>query len=443
MDVLTYRCLRFIYVTRKWLVQQFTPAGLGVLGGGIGSAIASLGSTRSMCHILFFFAFALLILATIGSRLIQFRFKATRLLPRFGTVGEPFPYQVVIQNLSPQPQKGLKLVETFAAPFPSFREFIQIKRRYPVGNQWRPHWRRYLVEQQWAKAHLQDLPPLSTKGKTKAMVEILPLRRGSLHLETITLACPDPLGLIYKHHTYDVGQSLCILPQRYQLLPLNLSQASQYQSGETLRTSAVGEALEFRSLRDYRAGDPTNKIHWKSWAKVGRPIVKEQQDETAIHNALILDTFQLEPHSPLFEEAIAVAISFLMQEQPEASLLDVIYAAADPRLVTVGKGLRQRAQIIETVATLNPNPHRELECLNPILQSRLSRLSGCFCILLGFDDTRYAFLKMLSQYGIPIKAICLSDLSLHMDPQFQEYFGPQCQLHSGTISNLQQELLAL
>jgi len=443
MDLFTYRCLRLIYIARTWLVQQFTPAGLGVLIGGGGSAIASLGSTRSLCHVLFFFALALLILATIGSRLIQFRFEATRILPRFGTVGEPLPYQVVIQNLSPQPQKGLKLVETFATPFPSFREFIQIKRRYLVGSQWWPHWRRYLAQQQWATAHLQDLPTLSTKAKTKAMVEILPLRRGSLHLEIITLACPDPLGLIYKRHTYYVGQSICILPQRYQLSPLHLSQASRYQSGDTLRASAVGEAFEFRSLRDYRAGDPTHKIHWKSWAKVGRPIVKEQQNETSIHHALILDTFQPELYSTPFEEAIAVAISFLMQEQPEASLLDVIYAASDPRLVTVGKGLRQRAQIIETVATLNPNQHRELKCLNPIIQSRLSRLSGCFCILLGFDDTRYAFLKMLSQYGIPIKAICLSDLSLHLDPQFQEYFGPQCQLHSGAISHLQQELLAL
>ena len=236
------------------------------------------------------------------------------------------------------------------------------------------------------------------------------------------MLAPDPLGLIYKRHTYDVGQSICILPQRYQLSPLNLSQASQYQSGETLRTTAVGEALEFRSLRDYRAGDPTNKIHWKSWAKVGRPIVKEQQNETSIHHALILDTFQPELYSTPFEEAIAVAISFLMQEQPEASLLDVVYAASDPRLVTVGKGLRQRAQVIETVATLTPNPHRKLECLNPIIQSRLSRLSGCFCIFLGFDDTRYAFLKMLSQYGIPIKAICLSDLSLHMDPPVSGIF---------------------
>lgn len=443
MDLFTYRCLRFIYVARKWLAQQFTPAGLGVLGGGIGAAFISLGSARSMCHVIFFFALALLMLATIGSRLIQFRFKATRILPRFGTVGEPLPYQVVIQNLSPHPQKGLKLVETFATPFPSFREFIQIKRRYPIGRQWGSHWRRYLAEQQWATAYLQDLPTLATKGKTKAMVEILPLRRGSLHLGTITLACSDPLGLIYKRHTYNVDQSICILPQRYQLSPLNLSQASRFQSGETLRASAVGEALEFRSLRDYRAGDPTNKIHWKSWAKVGRPIVKEQQNETSIHHALILDTFQPERYSPPFEEAIAVAISVLMQEQPEAFLLDVIYAASDPRLVTVGKGLRQRSQIIETVATLTPNPHRELDCLNPIIQSRLPRLSGCFCILLGFDDSRYAFLKILSQYGIPIKAICLSDLSLHLDPQFQEYFGPQCQLYSGAISNLQQELLAL
>lgn len=133
MDRFTYRCLRLIYVTRKWLVQQFTPAGLGVLAGGIGSALVSLGSTRSMCHVLFFFALALLILGTIGSRLIQFRFKATRLLPRFGTVGEPLPYQVVIQNLSPQPQKGLKLVETFATPSLASRSLFRLNVAIPLA----------------------------------------------------------------------------------------------------------------------------------------------------------------------------------------------------------------------------------------------------------------------------------------------------------------------
>ena len=55
--------------------------------------------------------------------------------------------------------------------------------------------------------------------------------------------------------------------------------------------SSVGESEEFVSLRDYRRGDPMRHIHWKSWAKTGKPIVKEFQDEFFVRHALILDTF--------------------------------------------------------------------------------------------------------------------------------------------------------
>jgi Protein of unknown function DUF58 len=443
MNHFTYRCLRLIHVSRQWLFRQFTPTGLGVLLGLVITAIAGLGSTQSMAHLLFFFSLVLLGLAALGSRFIQYSFKATRILPRFGTVGEPLQYQVVIQNLTPQAQQGLKLMEIVSEVFPSFWAFMSIKTRYPVGNQWHRQWRRFLGRQRWAIAHPQTLPILPAQIKTKVTAELLPLRRGRLSLDAITLACPDPLGLMYKRQRYEFPQSVCILPKRYQLPPLNLSNAKRHQTGENTLASSIGEALEFRSLRDYRPGDPTNKIHWKSWAKVGRPIVKEQQQECSIHHALILDTFQTDTQSKIFEKAIAVAISFLTQPQPEESLLDVIFSDQQARCVTVGRGLRQRAQILETVATLEPSTAQPLDVLSPIIQARSPRLSGCFCILITLDETRYAFLRMLAQYGIPIKAIFLyAPNKMQLDSLGYD-LAPQCHVQLISIDNMQQDLLLI
>jgi hypothetical protein len=443
MNHFTYRYLWLFYVSRQWLLRQFTPAGLGVLACLVIAAIAGLGSTQSMCHLLFFFALALLGLAALGSRFIQYGFKATRLLPRFGTVGETLQYQVIVQNLTPQAQQGLKLMEIFPEVFPSFREFTKVKANYPVGRQWRWQWRRYVGRQRWAIAYPQVLPILSAQIKTKITAQVLPLRRGRLSLESITIACPDPLGLIYKRQRYEFPQSVCILPKRYQLPPLNLSNAKRHQLGEHTLVSSMGEALEFRSLRDYRPGDPTNKIHWKSWAKVGRPIVKEQQQESAVHHALILDTFQADARSEIFEEAIAVAISFLTQTQPEESLLDVIFADQKARCVTVGKGLKQRGQILETVATLTPNLNRKLDILSPILQARLPRLSGCFCIFINVDETRCALLKMLAQYGLSVKAIFLYESNTLQPEHLSNDLTPRCRTRFVSIDNMQQDLLLI
>lgn len=443
MDHLMYRWRWLLYMSTQWLFQQLTPAGLGILASLIIAAIACCGSTDSMIHLLFFFALALLILAGVGSRFIQYSFRATRILPRFGTVGEPLQYQVILHNLTPYAQRGLKLGEKLTNPFPSFRDFTAIKTRHHWDRTWRQQWRNHVERQRVAIAHLQDIPPLKPETKTKVNGELLPLQRGRLDLETVTLACPDPLGLIYKRQTYDYPQSVCILPQRYHLPPLNLSNVKRYQLGDHTLASSIGEALEFRSLRDYRPGDPTNKIHWKSWAKVGRPIVKEQQEESAVHHALILDTFHTDTYSEIFEAAIAVAVSFLTQEKPEEAKLDVIVATPEVRCVTVGRGLRQRAQILETIATLAPCRDRPLDILTPMVQTRLPRLSGCFCILMNLDETRYAFLRMLAQSGISSKAIILCDPKTDLDEDLCDSLAPHCHAYLVSVNDMQQDLLQL
>ena len=414
--------------------------GLGVLANFVVSAIASLGSLKSMCHLVAIFSLVLLVLATIGSRLIRYRFKAARSLPSFGTVGEPLQYRIVLQNLTPEDQKGLKLMEDFST-FPRLREFVRIKRRSKVGMRWVRQWRQYVAQQQWAIATPQDLPVLSAQTKTKAVGDITPLRRGQLKLKSVTLACADPLGLIYTRYAYELPQSVCILPQCYQLPEIDLASSTQYRAGEFAIASSMGEALEFRSLRDYRPGDPTNKIHWKSWAKVGRPIVKEQQDEAIVHHALILDTFLQEPDSAVFEAAVAVAVSFLTQEQTEESLLDVIFKAEEAHCLTMGKSLRQRAQALEHLATITPCPDLTFDALTPIVQTRFPHLSGCICILTGLDEPRRSFLKLLAQYDLSMKIIALYDGKIRPDESLVDFLPPNCSAHVISISQIQQDLM--
>ncbi len=438
MNFLTYRYLRVWHRIWNALLNQFTSAGLGVLVGLGIAGVAALGSTQSLSPMLICFGVALLGSAQLSRRFIQYEIRAVRTLPRFGTVGESFQYAVTLHNLTAQAQSGLQLVETFPDGFPSFHEFSRIKAQYSGGSRWILEWRDSVARQRWAIAVPQDLPVLAAETKTKARAEVIPLRRGRLSFEALAFNCPDPLGLTYKRWIHRIPQSVCILPRRYHLPPLNLPSTKRYQRGETSLVSSIGEALEFRSLRDYRPGDPTRKIHWKSWAKVGRPIVKEQQDETAAHHGLLLDTFQSDTQTEYFEAALAIAISFLTKEHPEEVLLDVMYAAPTARCVTVGRGLRHRGQILETLATLAPCQAQNLHQLTPILDHH-SRLSGLFCIFTGFDEARSAFLNRLVQSGISTKAIVLYDHLL--PPEKSSYFlGPQCCIHWVSLNSMQQDL---
>ncbi|MCK7478688.1 MAG: DUF58 domain-containing protein [Candidatus Moduliflexus flocculans] len=82
------------------------------------------------------------------------------------------------------------------------------------------------------------------------------------------------------------------------------------------------------SLRDYRQGDPLRHIHWRSWAKTGKPIVREFEDEFFVRHALVLDTFTDHPQSAVFEEAVAVAASFACTLNTQDSLLDLMFCGS-------------------------------------------------------------------------------------------------------------------
>src|SRR5206468_1409519 len=77
--------------------------------------------------------------------------------------------------------------------------------------------------------------------------------------------------------TIPLPGALVVLPKRYAVPDLALPGVRKYQRGGVALAGAVGDSEEFVSLRDYRPGDPLRRVHWRSAARVGRPVVKEYQ----------------------------------------------------------------------------------------------------------------------------------------------------------------------
>src|SRR5262249_47616439 len=146
--------------------------------------------------------------------------------------------------------------------------------------------------------------------------------------------------------------SLLVLPKRYIIPPIALPGAMKYQQGGVALASAVGQSEEFMALREYRRGDPLRHIHWKSWARAGRPVVKEFQDEFFVRHALILDTFTTSARAEVFEEAVAVAASFACSLRSQESLLDLMFVGPQAFCFTTGRGLAHTDQMLEILAAV-------------------------------------------------------------------------------------------
>jgi len=234
------------------------------------------------------------------------------------------------------------------------------------------------------------------------------LRRGVLHLTGMTVACPDPFGLFRSLRMMPGQQSVLILPKRYPMPAFDLPGSMKYQLGGVSMASSVGESEEFVALREYRPGDPLRRMHWKSFAKLGKPIVKEYQDEFFVRHALVLDTFGGPPDEELFEEAVSVAASLAYTIQNQDSLLDLMFVGPQAYCFTSGRGVGHMDQVLEVLASVRLCQEQEFEALEGLVLNHATDLSGCLCVFLRWDEPRQRLIRALLSRGVPLRVFVVT-----------------------------------
>jgi len=391
-----------------WACRRFTLPGLCVLGGFFVASLIGLDIENTVTYQSFALLLALLLQAFVCSFFFRAKFSATRRLPRFGTAGQPLQYSVRLKNLTGKTQSGLTLLENLVDPRPAFSEWMAFQ--IAEGRRVRPFrvsQRRRQNPFRLANLKEAEVPPLPANGEEEVRVEILPLRRGILHFTGLTVARPDPLGIFRSFSRAPSTQTVLILPKRYPLPPIALPGALRYQEGGVALAANIGRSEEFVALREYRHGDPLRNIHWRSWAKVGKPIVKEVEDEFFVRHALVLDTFDEEPNSETLEEAVSVAASFACTILTQESLLDLLFVGNQSYCFTAGRGLAHAEQMLEILASVKNCADKQFETLEHLVIGHISAVSGCICVLQHWDDARRQFVDKLKTLGVPLMVLVI------------------------------------
>jgi uncharacterized protein (DUF58 family) len=386
-----------------WARRRFTVAGLCIAAGFIVSGAVGVDIENTVTYQSFALLLGFLLLAFAGSFFFRAKFSVTRILPRVGTAGQPLHYRVQIKNLTAKNQAGLTLLENIADPRPAFEEWLAFQ--LAEGRRVRP----FRVSQRRRKnpfraANLKEgeIPPLPANGEVEARLEIMPLRRGVLRFTGVTIARPDPLGIFRSFIRIAAPQTVLILPKRYPLASIALPGALRYQEGGVALAANVGRSEEFVALREYRHGDPLRHIHWRSWAKVGKPIVKEFEDEFFVRHALVLDTFDEEPNSEVLEEAVSVAASFACTILTQESLLDLLFVGNQSYCFTSGRGLAHADQMLEILASVKNCADKKFETLEHLVLNHIGVVSGCICVLQRWDEARQNLVKKMRAVGVPL-----------------------------------------
>jgi len=410
-----YWSYRIVSGTRYRAGRRLTRAGWMVVIALVASMMMGTDTDNTVVYQALPILIFMLVTAAVFSFFFRARFAATRLLPRFGTVGQPLYYRAMIKNLSGKVQSDLVYLENISDPRPSYNEW----RAAAIADNRKI--RPFRVSARRAKRHRlasikeSPVPAMAPKGEVEVRVELEPLKRGVLKFGGVTLARPDPFGLFRGFAKVPLAQTVLILPKRYPLPRIAMPGAMKYQEGGVAMASNIGRSEEFVSLREYRRGDPYRHIHWRSWAKTGKPIVKEFEDEFFVRHALVLDTFIDDPRSEAFEEAVSVAASFACTLITQESLLDLLFVGPQAFSFTAGRGLAHADQMLEILASVRVCTDKTFGKLEHLVVQHAASVSGCICVLLAWDEERRRLVEKLAGLGVPTLVLLVVESGMKPD----------------------------
>lgn len=360
--------------------------------------------------------FAVLGVCLIWAFLRRARVSVTRELPRLATAREPMHYRVRVKNRGRGKLAGAKLLDFPPDNRPSLEMFSHSRE---PGEEKRNIFDRTFGYYRWEwlqrgltlfkNESSAPLTILHAGESTSSTLSLTPNKRGVITLADMRVCLPDPLGVFQRCRTTTTARDkLVVLPHRYRLPPYNIPGNARFQLGGEAASSTSGQSGDFTSVREYRPGDPLRHIHWKSWARTGKAIVKEYEDVFFPRYGLVLDTFAPAEEADMFEEAVSVAASFAASIDTRETLLDLMFIRDEAYVFSAGRGEERIDSMLEVLAGVNCEPVQDFEALQKLVLRYRDDLTACICIFTGWCEQRRDTIVNLQRAGIDLKifSIC-------------------------------------
>jgi len=235
--------------------------------------------------------------------------------------------------------------------------------------------------------------------------------RGDLTLGRFRVSALVPLGLASGPPRQSSPVWLRVVPRPANVLRLGIELATRHQPGGVALASKTGESMDLRGVRPYRKGDRVRDLSARTWARTGKPAVREYQEEYFTRVGVVLDCVAPPKRSVRSEEAFEAAVSLTAGVVAHLgrgdALVDLLVTSGEIHALTLGRSLGFLEQALDhlAVADLEANVDRSrlLERLAPYL----ARLSAVVMVIDGWDEAREAFVRGVEKSGVRVHAIAV------------------------------------
>ena len=247
-------------------------------------------------------------------------------------------------------------------------------------------------------------PPFEQRGRftldslrgreTRTLAYHLPTaNRGEYRVGPLVMRLADPFGLVERTRSFRAVSDILVLPAVDPLpdAPLPGAWDSSLQAG----SHAVGShGSDDASIRQYRSGDDLRKVHWRSTARLGSMMMRQEERPWHGRTSVLLDTrasahrrrplqagsFEDDPReTDSFEWALSAAASVATHLQNRGRNLDLVAGELVLRALTSG-------HMLDRLARLSPASAANLGLALSAAESGGDE-SNVFAILGALDET--------------------------------------------------------
>lgn len=257
------------------------------------------------------------------------------------------------------------------------------------------------------------LSRLAPQESAELAVVIQARQRGRFTIGAIDVHSTFPFNLVRMPGGRTGSTKLIVTPIGPPLTRFDLPVDEGSNAGQFVLSGQTGESTEYLGNREYSPGEPVRRLDFRAWARLGKPVVREYQDEFASRVGLLVDTLETRSRfgfsrQGYIEEAICVAVSAMRAVVADDFQIAWLATASDMYVFPDDMQRGHEQEVLERLATTITSTEPVYDRMFETLANEADRCASVVLVLSGWDEARRSLVEELSLLQTPAKVILIT-----------------------------------
>src|SRR6478672_1283840 len=196
------------------------------------------------------------------------------------------------------------------------------------------------------------LAPLHAGEEARAAYRFPTDRRGRFEVGPLRATVTDPFGLVQRSRRVLGAEQVIVYPRVRDLLPPPETGGLDLDREQPQVRSRIEPSGEFHTLRDYAPGDDLRHVHWRSTARRGQLMMRQNEARRRTPVLVMLDVRPGAHDRASFERAVEACASIVTAIDRGGRPVEVMLGTG----TTIGtQGRRHLGTVMDELAVVEPH----------------------------------------------------------------------------------------